>query len=549
MTAPRTTPDHETKGWPPGVPYIVGNEACERFSFYGMRAILFVHLSALYVLAGEVQQRADDLATGDMHYFKASVYLVPMLGAVLADRFLGKFKVIFWLSLVYCAGHAVLAVADDTLMGMYLGLGLIAVGSGGIKPCVSANVGDQFGKNNWFRVRSIFQIFYFSINFGSFGATLLIPTLKEYYGASVAFAIPGVLMFLATIIFWLGRHKYVHVPAKPGGKLGLLDALSSSLLFISFAHFFVTAKVMNWPWYQLLATSIVSLGAGLALFFYRQSLKADDGFLAVMLWTIKRHLGGTDKDPAAHVYREQAEQNPDAGTMLTRSRFFKPAVERFGLEVVEGTVAVLKIVTIFFPMVPIFWSLFDQHSSSWIRQSKMMDLELWQGFSLNPSQVPALNPLMVMLLIPLMNLLYSALDEAGLKTTPLRRITVGMAIASASFVAVAIIQARIDAAAANTVSVWLQVAPYLLITIAEVMVSITGLEFAYTQAPRRMKSTVMGFWLLAVATGNILTGLVAQFGGLSLVNFFWLFAGLMGGAALLFGVRALFYVARDFTQE
>jgi len=540
------------------VPYIVGNEACERFSFYGMRAILFVHLSALYVLAGEVQKRADDLATGDMHYFKASVYLVPMLGAVLADRFLGKFKVIFWLSLVYCGGHAVLAVADDSLMGMYLGLGLIAVGSGGIKPCVSANVGDQFGKKNWFRVRSIFQIFYFSINFGSFGATLLIPTLKEHYGASVAFAIPGILMFLATIIFWLGRNKYVHVPAKPGGNLGLLDALSSSLLFISFAHFFVTAKVMHLPWYQLLGITVLSLGAGLALFFYRQSLKADDGFLAVMLWTIRRHARGPDKGgPGGHMYREGAEPIPDPpsekGTALTRSWFFKPAVERFGLEVVEGTVAVLKIVTIFFPMVPIFWSLFDQHSSSWIRQSKMMNLTLWEGFSLNPSQVPALNPLLVMLLIPVMNVLYATLDKAGLKTTPLRRITVGMVLASLSFVAVALIQARIDAGARLdpplTVSVWLQVVPYVLITIAEVMVSITGLEFAYTQAPRRMKSTVMGFWLLAVATGNILTGLVAQFGGLSLVNFFWLFAALMGGAALLFGVRALAYVARDFTQE
>ena len=215
----------------------------------------------------------------------------------------------------------------------------------------------------------------------------------------------------------------------------------------------------------------------------------------------------------------------------------------------EGTVAVLKITSIFFPMVPIFWSLFDQHSSSWIRQSKMMDLTLWEGFTLNPSQVPALNPAMVMIFIPVMNVAYGALDKIGLKTTPLRRITSGMVLASTSFVAVALIQSSIDAAPPNTLSVWWQVVPYVLITFAEVMVSITGLEFAYTQAPRRMKSTVMGFWLLAVATGNILTGLVAQFGGLTLVNFFWLFAGLMAGAAVLFGVRSLFFVQRDFTQE
>jgi proton-dependent oligopeptide transporter, POT family len=209
---------------------------------------------------------------------------------------------------------------------------------------------------------------------------------------------------------------------------------------------------------------------------------------------------------------------------------------------------VLKVVSIFFPMIPIFWSLFDQHSSSWIRQSKMMDLTLWADMKFDPSQVPALNPVLVMIFIPLMNLLYGLFDRAGLKTTPLRRITVGMVLAAGSFVAVALVQQRIDAAAPGTVSVWWQVVPYVLITLAEVMVSITGLEFAYTQAPRRMKSTVMGFWLLAVATGNILTGLVAQFGGLALAQFFWLFAGLMAGAAVLFGIRSLFYVPKDFAQ-
>lgn len=540
MSTRRTTPDHETTGWPPGVPYIVGNEACERFSFYGMRAILFVHLSSLYVLAGEVQKRADDLATGDMHFFKASVYLVPMLGAVLADRFLGKYRVILGLSLVYCAGHAVLAVADDTLLGMYVGLGLIAVGSGGIKPCVSANVGDQFGTNNWFRVRSIFQIFYFSINLGSFGSTLLIPWLKSTYGASVAFGVPGILMFIATVIFWMGRDKFVHVPAKPGGGLGLLDALSSMLLFVSFTHFFVTAKVLAWSWPALLAFTLATFGAGLGLFIQRQRRAPDDGFLAVMIWTITRALRGGAQAPAKPV-------DPSASS-LARSRFFAPAVDHFGLEVVEGTVAVLKVVSIFFPMIPIFWSLFDQHSSSWIRQSKMMDLTLWGDMKFDPSQVPALNPVLVMIFIPLMNLLYGLSERVGLKTTPLRRITVGMVLAAASFVAVALVQQRIDASAPGTVSVWWQVVPYVLITLAEVMVSITGLEFAYTQAPRRMKSTVMGFWLLAVATGNILTGLVAQFGGLALAQFFWLFAGLMAGAAVLFGIRSLFYVPKDFAQ-
>ena len=191
-----------------------------------------------------------------------------------------------------------------------------------------------------------------------------------------------------------------------------------------------------------------------------------------------------------------------------------------------------------------------------------MDLRLWgdrESFlgipnkRLEASQVPALNPLMVMLLIPLMNLLYNLCDRAGVRTTPLRRVTVGMFITALSFVATAMLQLYIDAAAAagapNSIWIGWQIIQYLIITVGEVMVSITGLEFAYTQAPKKMKSTVMGFWLLTVTLGNVLVAFLAGFKGLSPANFFWVFAGLSGGAALIFAVRAYFYVPKDYTQE
>ena len=220
----RTSPDQETTGWPPGVPYIVGNEACERFSFYGMNAILATHLASLYVLHRHLtSDSAEKAATASVHLFKAGVYALPMIGAILAERLLGKYRTIFYLSLVYCLGNAVLVAGAGYLEGMFIGLALLAIGSGGIKPCVSANVGDQFGKGNWFRVRTIYQVFYFSINFGSFFATLLIPQVQLHagrilidlypslqqhisarsLGTSIAFGIPGVLMFIATVIFWM----------------------------------------------------------------------------------------------------------------------------------------------------------------------------------------------------------------------------------------------------------------------------------------------------------------------------------------------------------
>ncbi|MCA9639725.1 MAG: MFS transporter, partial [Myxococcales bacterium] len=139
---PRHSPDHNNTGWPPGVPYIIGNEGCERFSYYGMRAILTVFLAQyLYIHHPVFSQDAERTAKAHYHVFAGAVYLFPLLGAVIADRLFGKYRTILWLSMVYVAGHAVLAVSEHSVTGFWIGLGLIAVGSGGIKPNVSAHVG------------------------------------------------------------------------------------------------------------------------------------------------------------------------------------------------------------------------------------------------------------------------------------------------------------------------------------------------------------------------------------------------------------------------
>src|SRR6185503_11516330 len=132
--------------------------------------------------------------------------------------------------------------------------------------------------------------------------------------------------------------------------------------------------------------------------------------------------------------------------------------------------------------------------------------------------------------------------------TPLRRMTAGMVLTAISFVSAALVQAAIDRSPPASVWFGWQMIAYVLITLGEVLVSITGLEFAYSQAPRRMKSTIMGFWLLTVSLGNVLVSLIARI-ALPLAQSFWLFAGLMAIAALLFGIRARFYTPRDYVQE
>jgi POT family proton-dependent oligopeptide transporter len=195
--------------YPSQIKYIVWNEACERYSYYGMRSILVIFL-VQYLLISNTD------ATSDYHIFAGACYLFPLLGAYISDRFWGKYKTILTLSLVYCLGHAFLAIFEHDKTGFYWGLGLIALGSGGIKPCVSAHVGDQFKAGQQALLKKVFDLFYWMINFGSFFSTLITPWTLEAYGPSVAFGIPGVLMLIATFIFWLGRNEFVHVP--PTGK-------------------------------------------------------------------------------------------------------------------------------------------------------------------------------------------------------------------------------------------------------------------------------------------------------------------------------------------
>ena len=183
---------------PRQIPYIIGNEACERFSFYGMRNILVQFLVSSVILAYIPEAQREGAAKDVFHSFVIGVYFFPLLGGWLADRFFGKYNTVLWFSLIYCAGHACLALFEDSRNGFYTGLFLIALGSGGIKPLVVSFCGDQFTTANKHLAKIVFDAFYWVINFGSFFASLLMPLFLQNYGPAVAFGIPGILMGIAT---------------------------------------------------------------------------------------------------------------------------------------------------------------------------------------------------------------------------------------------------------------------------------------------------------------------------------------------------------------
>jgi POT family proton-dependent oligopeptide transporter len=498
---------------PPQIPFIIGNEGCERFSFYGMRNVLTTFLVS-YLLLDVAEADRAAAAKDVMHTFIIGVYFFPLLGGWLSDRFLGKYNTIFFLSLVYCVGHACLAVFEGWRPGFYAGLALIALGSGGIKPCVSSFVGDQFTQRNKHLAKFVFDAFYWIINFGSFFASLTIPLLLKHLGPSVAFGVPGVLMLIATVVLWLGRRQYVIVPAQPADPHAFSRVLKSALFGGDGPR----------PGLALVAVGVV--GAGFSLAQVGRLGVVPAICLALVALLVFGGLGASlhlDRAGAAH---------PD--------------------EDVEGARSVLRVLVLFALVTP-FWSLFDQKTSTWVLQAGAMTKPEW----FQPSQMQALNPLLVMLLIPFNNLvLYPALGRWGVQVTALRRMTAGIAFSGLAWVVVGALQIALDGG--QPLSIGWQVVPYAILTFGEVLVSATGLEFAYSQAPPKMKGVLMSFWSLSVTIGNLwvlltnaavkndaVTSAIGR-SGLSVVAFqMFFFAGFAFVAAAIFGGVARLYRVVD----
>jgi POT family proton-dependent oligopeptide transporter len=464
-------PDPQASRWPRQIKYIIGNEACERFSYYGMTGILAGYISG-QLLAGGLG-KSDDYATTVIQLFITVNYFTPLLGAWLSDKLIGRYKTIFWVSLFYCAGHGTLACSDffgpqGKLACLFTGLTLIAFGSGGIKPCVSAFMGEQFRPDQSHLMQKAYGAFYMAINFGSFFSFLVVPWVKDHHGYSPAFAVPGILMAIATYIFWRGKKLYVIVPT------------NRELKHAGFFKVFFTA-----------------------LFAKREA--------------------GQD--------------------------FWAAARARFTANEVAAARSVLPILFVFLT-IPMFWALYNQTNSTWVMQGFKMSNVTILGLKVGAEQMQSLNPVLIMVFIPIFTLwIYPRL---GRFAAPLKRMSYGLFLAALAFVLIALLEKRLEAGA--QLSILWQTWPYVVVTAAEVLVSATGLEFAFREAAPEMKSMIMSFWLLTIAVGSLLVALITQFlphadphaGDASVSSGrFMLYAGMMFGVAILFSLIASTYQYRD----
>jgi POT family proton-dependent oligopeptide transporter len=268
---------------PPGIPFIVANEFAERFCYYGINAILTVYMTQ-FLRMGE----AD--ATTWHSLFKSGAYFSPLIGAIVSDVFWGKFRTIMTFSAVYCTGCTILALVPGKV-GLLLGLFLVAFGTGGIKPCVSTNVGDQFTTKNQHLIERAFSYFYLAINSGSSISIFFCPVILKSHGPLLAFGMPAAMMLVATAVFWMGRNKFAVVP--PAGMAWLRDVLSREGLKtigrLAIIYLFVAAFWSLWDqsngqtWVLQAQSSLMDKNLGFGLTLLPAQIQVVNGLLILVM--------------------------------------------------------------------------------------------------------------------------------------------------------------------------------------------------------------------------------------------------------------------------
>ncbi len=507
---------------PTGIPYIVGNEAAERFSFYGMKTILVVFMTQyLMTASGTSDFMTATQAREWMHLFVASAYLFPVIGAVIADAFLGKYVTILALSLVYVAGHLCLAFIDlpsaaltatlNPKAWMIAGLVLIAIGSGGIKPCVSAHVGDQFGHSNRRLIEKVFGWFYFAINFGSFFSTLLTPWLLKNYGPGWAFGVPGILMAIATLVFWMGRNRFTHIQPRgmeyfkeTFGPSGLLSILKLVPLYLFVAMFWCLYDQGGGAWVQQAQQMNLDF---LGITWLESQVQAINPLLILIYIPLFAYV---IYPLMSKIFKLTPLRKILMGFALTVLSF---VIAGYAQGLIDKEVARFRE-----ELTPICAAgTLDTAATSVLMRADELNSCATALEGANGDQDKMLNSL-------------TSAGVAVLKDGKTMR--------------------------ANWPSVGWQLLAYVVITAAEVLVSITCLEFSYTQAPKQMKSLIMSLYLLSVSLGNLFTVAVNHFtkdasGHSTLVgaSYYWFFTNLMVWTTGLFVLVVIFYKPRAYLQD
>ena len=445
-------------GQPRGLYVLFLAEACERFSFYGMRALLLFYLVEHFLFS-------DNNSYEIWAVYGAMVYFMPVVGGFLADRFLGFKRAVIYGAVLLCIGHTLMAVEGDPaftengvvvrdavgLNAMFFALASIVLGVGFLKSAISNMVGQLYARSDPRRDQG-FTIFYMGINLGALLATIICGYLGRKFGWAYGFGLAGIVMVVGLLVFLYGGKFLQGVGGVPNPELAnerIFGLTRSWWVYIAGIFMIVITRYLleyhQSVQYGLMIVSVVSVVG--------------------LLWWV-----------AAKRTREELQR----------------------IIVVLGLIVVS----------PIFWSLFEQFSSSMkLFADRNMDLT-WGFISLDAAQIDFINPLFIICLAPLFVMMWDGLNKRGWEPSlpmkfALALIQAGLA---ALFLGVGCVLADDSALVALP---WL-VLTFLLFTTGELCLSPLGLSMVTKYTMEEVLGVMMGIWFLAASVGSLFAGWLAK---------------------------------------
>jgi POT family proton-dependent oligopeptide transporter len=493
--------NNELWGHPKGLYVLFFTEMWERFSYYGMRAILVFYM---YATATDVNGIGLGWTQGEAiqlyGWYVMLVYIVSIPGGILADKLLGQKKTVMIGAITLVAGHGVLAI--DALWAFFSGLGLIILGVGMLKPNISTMIGGLYKPGDIRRDKG-FSIFYMGINLGSLLATSLVGLVVAKWGWHAGFGMAGIAMLFG-LVFYIGGQKHLsEVGNKPVKQTGS-DNVSIAGLY---------GNLLNSPLHLII--TLILLGLSLYAGF---TLEAVDrwGYSALFIFL-------------SLVVGMMMMMYKDLDTQILKDRFL--------------------VLLLSFLLVVVFWGAFEQAGGLMSIFTKEKTDRILMGIEIPPEMFQGLNAGFILLFAVLIANIWAKRKLKNKESSALFKMATGTMIMGMGFVFMVFATKEYNATGSSSM-IWLVLA-YLFHTIGELCSSPVSLSFVTKLAPAKYASLMMGLYFAATGLGGKVAGIIGEqtehFGEKTIFIGITLFTVLFGliVIALLKPLKRLIHGAED----
>ena len=465
-------------GHKPALFVLFFTEMWERFSYYGMRAIFVLFLTAPFIDGG--WEWSNERALGLLGIYTSSVYLTPIIGGWIADKFIGYQKAVAFGAFAMTLGHA--SLAFETEFMFYLGVGLLIIGNGLFKPNVTSVVSGLYDKYPE-RKDGAFTIFYMGVNSGGFLGVLLCGFLASNLSYSWGFGLAGIFMFLGMLQFWFGRSIFGEVGKEPTKKIDISDAIDGN---IETAEEKVSSNVQRDRY----------IVVGILAFF------------VVFFWAAFEQAGSSLNIFAS----EYTDRSLDGDGM-----WFK---------VISSVISILPLGILLWLFLGVSRKLGKAYTGamgfmglSVALLGIIMGYMIYDQFSAEKIEVPAtwfqsLNALFIFTLAPLFSFIWQSLAKTKYNPNGPQKFSIGLILLGLGFIPLVYGAADFvggDLGDVQKVSMIFLVAAYLLHTMGELSLSPVGLSYVSKLSPKRLVGIMFGIWFFASAMGNKIAGFASGY--------------------------------------